>query len=209
MAKFQDKLLEKIKHIIRDYSRAACELVRQEWNYEADDDRYGNAEISYTVEDAQAAVVAVITAIGQKAWILEYGKGSLMEKSAEENPFLEDYISGKATGADGLPRFNQRRIERGFAILGRPKGRYLDLDDVEHFSTGTFDGWSVQVTPYTPMKFGIDPAYPRKVIKTVLFGKNDDGIIAEMNKEIEKAVLEIAAEMLWKQFPKKLTIHKE
>ena len=34
MAKFQDKLLKKITKIVRDYSRVACEQVRQEWSKE-------------------------------------------------------------------------------------------------------------------------------------------------------------------------------
>lgn len=195
--KFRNKLLKKIAKILRDYSKAACELTRVEWSKL---DAEGNADINFKVEDAEAVVVATIYAHGQKAWILEYGRGSAMEKSQEENPFLEEYLQSSY--------FNPERLKRGLSILGRPKGSYLDLDDKYHFTTGAIKNWNLELLAPSVKHLQVDPLPPRRIIKRVLFGQNNDGIIAEIDKEILKAVAEIAFEMFAK-IPNKITIHKE
>ena len=193
----RQRLLDRIKKIVVDYARAACNQVRQQWDrYEAD----GNAEINSSVETAEDVVTAAVVATGMKAWLLEYGKGSKMVKSTTENPFLEEYISGVVKETSGDPLFNPKRIYHGLALIGRPEGIYSDLDDIYYYSYGHVDNRKIEQW--------IPPLPPRRVIKTVLFGQDGNGgIISEVNKEILKAVNEVAAEVL-ARFPTEIVIAK-
>ncbi len=65
----------------------------------------------------------VVFADHWKAWMEEWGKGSLMDQS---NPDLYGYIGGDY--------WNKARND--FAIRGRPPGQYLGLDGKEHVSSG-------------------------------------------------------------------------
>lgn len=203
--KFSNSLLKKITKIVRDYSKAACEQVRQEWARSADEE--GKAEIKYTVEDAENVVIAAIYATGQKMWVLEYGKGSKMETASIENPFLDEYLRGQVKGADGKPLFNRERLGQGLKILGRPKGTYLDLDDAEHKTSGTFAGYVLESSEENASPYAVSVLPPRKIIKNVLFGQNNDGVIAEVEKEINKAVGELALKVM-STFPKTIKILK-
>jgi len=198
-------LTERIVQIVRSYSRAACEQVRLQWErFDID----GNSEINFSVQDAENVVTSAIVATGMKAWLLEYGKGSKMERSTESNPFLAEYISGSVTDGAGDPLFNPRRLQLGFAVLGRPKGRYLDIDDTSHYSTGRMEGWVLEFVMGRRMPFYIDTISPKYIIKNILFGENGNGgIIAEVNKEILNAVNEVTAEV-FAQFPSEFVIVK-
>lgn len=199
---FEERLIKKISAILRNYSRVACEQVRQQWSrYDVN----GLSEINFKVEDAEAIVTAFIWAAGQKAWLLEYGKGSKMERSTIENPFLAEYLSGAVTDAGGDPLFNPERLQRGMAIIGRPFGLYCDLDDVIHFSSGYLEGRMLEPVEGRQFPFAIEPLPPRKIIKNVLFGQNNDGLIAEINKEIAEAMLEIAADIM-SMFPREIVL---
>ena len=199
----QEKLMTKIKRILVQYSRAACAQVRVEWSKY--DDADGEALIDFEVEDAEALVVATIFAEGQKAWTLEFGKGSKMEKSTSDNPFLEEYLNGNVGGYDGVPFFNPERLSRGLAILGRPKGTYLDLDSRVHRSSGSMEGWNLEEASGNFPRLDINAFRPRRIIKNVLFGQNNDGIIAEVNQEIFKAIRDCIFEIT-NVFPKKIVI---
>ena len=201
----REKFLKRFKAIVKMYCRVACEQVRQQWARH--DEADGNSEIRFTVEDAEAVVTAAIIATGQKAWLLEYGKGSKMEQSTAENPFLEEYLSGEVTGGDGESLFNPRRLDRDLAVLGRPAGAYLDLDDNIHTSNGFLEGWQLEELGGRLGDFNIDVFPPRKIIKNILFGQNNDGLIAEINEEIFKAKEDIIFEIMSK-FPKKIVISR-
>ena len=65
-------LTERIREIVKEYSRTACVMVTGQWSrYDVD----GEAEIGFSVEKAQEIVTAAIVANGMKAWLLEFGKG--------------------------------------------------------------------------------------------------------------------------------------
>lgn len=208
--KFSNSLLKKITKIVRAYAKAACEQVRQEWARHSIEGNEDTEKITFKVEDAEAVVAATIIATGQNAWLYEYGKGSQMEKSNEENPFLEEYISGAVKGGDGQPLFNPERLRKGFCILGRPKGEYRDLDDKTHFATGAIKNWNLELLAPSLKDLQMETLPPRKVIKKVLFGDNaQGGIVVELNKEIDNAVADTAFEMMKAAMPKKITILKE
>lgn len=198
----RDKFFKKIKSVLKKYSRVAVDEVRAQWlRYEGEVE--GDAEINFTLEETESLVTAIIYAIGQQAWILEYGSGSEMANSAE-NPFYEEYRNGVVRGGDGKPLWNPARFTND--IVGRPAGYYLDLDDWFHFSKGQHMGFPLEGTKWGN-EAGI-PQKPRYVIRRVLFGENNDcqeGIIADINNEIQEFVADTVSGIL-RRFPKKITM---
>ncbi len=200
MANFRRKLFLAIKRILKEYSRAAVAQVKQQWaRYEVDYRIHQSAAaINFKLEDAEAIVTAAIVATGQKAWLLEYGKGSKMETDAEKNPFLEEYIRGRVVGSDGKPIFNPERLKKGLAMLGRPKGTWRDLDDYEHKSRGTQEGVDIEHEEGEKGGRYRVPKPPQYIIRKILFGENNDGIIASVNDEIQRAMNDVVVESMSK-----------
>lgn len=195
-------MLSKIRAIVEKYIKAACVMVEQQYTALPSD--LGNSSVyEAEVRTAKDCVARSLCAIGQKAWIAEYGKGSLMETRTSENPFLEDYVSGRIRDADGQPLFNKDRLSHAFAIVGRKHGYYYDIDGRRYHSHGNLAGKVIESFYGQTLE---KPYAPQKVIKHILFGSGDDGIVAEMNDEIANLISnEIMAEML-NAFPKEITI---
>lgn len=192
-------LLPKVKAVVEKYIKVACAMVEQQ--YTALPSHMGQSLVyEAEVRTAQDCVARSLCAIGQKAWIAEYGRGSLMETKTSENPFLEDYVSGRIRDADGQPLFNKDRLAHAFAIVGREHGYYYDIDGRRYHSHGNLAGKVVE--NFDNQK----PYAPQKTIRRVLFGSGDDGIVAEMNEEIADLIGdEIIAEML-NSFPKEINL---
>lgn len=210
MSILQRKFSLALQRILKKYSQAAVKQVQQQWSrYEVGSrEDQSKAAINFTVEDAEAIVTAAIVATGQKAWLLEYGKGSKMERNAEINPFLEDYIQGRVVGSDGKPIFNPARLEKGLAILGRPKGEWRDIDDRVHKSNGAWEGIDIEHEEGKKGGRYRVPRPPLLIIRKILFGENNDGIIADINAEIQAAVNDIILST-FRIMPTKITIRKE
>ena len=135
MRDYSAYLLRKLRSIIRKYCRVARDEVRSQWS--ALDNIDGEASINeQDLEISQDTVARALCAYGQKAWIAEYGKGSEMDKSTSENPFLEDYLND--------PYFNRDRLAHEFAVVGRPHGYYPDIDGNPHFSHGSLSGVPIE-----------------------------------------------------------------
>lgn len=119
-------------------------------------------------------IVAQMDFWGQKAFIGEYGSGSLMEKTLEDNPYLREYFSGD--------QWNPLRT--GYSIRGRAEGDYKDLDGKTHHSSGAMRGLNLEETflPIAPMHIietEIDFAIPE--IVEDLYSALSDAIVKEMN----------------------------
>lgn len=109
--------------------------VKRGWSkYHAD----GNASITFTItKETPDIVEGEYRAEGMKMWMLEYGSGSLMDKS---NPLLEKYLINNLYNM----RYNWRRGQApkggsdpsGTEIRTRPKGTYYDLDGKPHEGSG-------------------------------------------------------------------------
>lgn len=200
-------IAERIAQIVKEYSRVACDQVRQQWSRH---DVNGESEIGFTVEEAESIVTAHIVATGMKAWLLEYGKGSKMERNRKINPFLEEYISGVVTDASGDPLFNPKRIYHGLALIGRPVGIYADLDDIFYWSHGRFDNRNIEAgTAGITNRWEQEPMPPRLIIRNILFGQDGKGgIVGEVNKEIHNAFAE-ALSNIFAEFPTEIVIRKE
>lgn len=188
---YRNKLLKKVLSIVRDYSKVAETRAMQEWS------RYsveGEAHFHTEAKELTSAISAFVYAYGQKAWILEYGRGSEMETNSKENPFLDEYLRDN--------RFNKARFAHALAITGRPRGYYTDLDGNRHHSSGTLEGKNIEnwmnTGDYLPMK-------PKKIIYHILFGSGEDGLISEMQKDIQKAMEGVLGELL-DTFPKEIRL---
>lgn len=192
-------LLPKIRKIVASYCKAGCIQVDEIWRTLPID-----GEASVWEEEKKLAKDAIsmsIIAVGQKAWIAEYGKGSLMESSGVENPFLQDYVSGKVKDEDGNPLFNRERLAHAFAIVGRPHGYYYDIDGNRYHSHGNLKGKVIEDSNnYVPQA-------PRHVIKKILFGDGEGGILSDMCEEIQNACMGVLMGLIIEKFPKEIKLY--
>ncbi len=190
---YKKHLLSKMRKILRKYCRLACDEVRQQWG--ALDTIDGEAAIEQKeLEITQDTVARALCAYGQKAWIAEFGKGSLMDKSTDENPFLQDYLRNN-------PDVNWDRMAHNMAVVGRPYGYYSDIDGNKHFSHGTLKGVPIETWYGQPL---FTPIRGKHIISNIL---EKSGLIDEMNEEIQTAVMDILYELMGR-FPKEIKIVK-
>lgn len=202
MVNYREKLLKTLKKIVSKYIKAAQQQIRQ--YYQSDDTVEGNAEVlDSECVIAEYEVAQEIIAFGQKAWIIEYGKGSLMEKNPDKNPFLEDYIHSD--------NFNKLRIQNAYAITGREAGEYFDLDGNPHKSHGRLRGKNLEEFVYTTKtnKDGKQAAYaraPKRIIQKILYGSGNNGLISLMSKEIQQAMMKLLSDLLEKEWRKEIKI---
>lgn len=173
--------------VLNRYMQMARNDIRQQWSkYDKID---GKTPKIRSFVDRQNELMGIVTgsliASGRKAWIIEFGRGSLMEMSDEENPWLSEYISSDD--------FNRERIARGMAILGRPAGEYSDLDGGTQYSTGRARGRDLEtwhrhvrargrnnyviVQPYVPIP-------PSHIIRSVVY---ESGLLKEMQEDLVEA----------------------
>ena len=128
----------------------------------------GEAEIHSELPSIVGTLVtATIEGWGQKAWIAEFGSGSIMAK-ANENPYLSAY---KSSG-----NYNPLRLSDG-SITGRPKGVYYDLDGYRHESSGSAAGRDLELKPVVTVM------YPAHVIAEEI-----QSAMPELVIEIQSAV---------------------
>ena len=184
MKDYNKKLIKRITKIVNEYSVEATRRIKAEWSRYTDEG-LGNADISFISDfDLRGLVKSVFIAEGQKAWVLEYGRGSLMEKNSANNPWLEEYTND--------PNFNKWRKAHAFAITGREAGEYYDLDGNKHHSTGSLKGVNLEEWHSTKEYY---PISPRRIIQSVLYGDGDNGILSEFREAIAECVFESYAEM--------------
>ena len=198
MRDYKKVLLDKTRKIVQKYVKVACEQVAQQ--YQIEDTVDGDAKIyASELEIAQDTISQSVIAYGQKAWILEFGKGSLMETSGEENPFLEDYLNSEL--------FNKARLSNAYAITGRPRGDYLDIDGNVHHSHGNLYG--VNLEEWIDKKTGNQAAVayaPRRVIYRILYGSGQNGLLSMMADEIQDAMMGTIAELLQRKWKKEIRL---
>ena len=185
-------LVKRIKKVISEYTREAQTRVKQMWSQYNDKD-LGDATLGALIDaDLTGIVTATISAEGQKFWVLEFGRGSLMENRTSENPYLADYLND--------PNFNEERKARGLAITGRKKGAYYDLDGNEHTSTGTLEGVNLEQWRSTKQYY---PIAPKRIVQTVLYGDNDNGLLSEMREALAEESLAYTLGLMFDDYAEK------
>ena len=205
------RLNSRISQIVKRYADMACNKVQSEWGRYFSD-LEGDSVIDNEVSKAKTYVKATIYAYGQRAWILEYGRGSKMD-DANTNPYLMDYLKSDM--------INPART--GKAIVGRPAGTYPGLDFHKgeqniHNSAGKLAGVNIEGLhhkgeyPYRPLK-------GQHIISNILFGgstqldeiitlstgkpKNSNGLVQQMLDEIQGVIREELQKAL-QSFPKQI-----
>ena len=152
--------------IVNDYGNKVVRDIQREWDNLTTID--GETHISFNVstDTNNNIVIGRLEASGQKAWIAEYGKGSLMDTEAY-NPYLSRYKHNPK-------RWN--RLRKGHFVTGRPKEPYTDLDGNVHYPSGKLAGRNLEATGIPDYK----PSKPYHVIQNIVMGKNG---LKEMFKE--------------------------
>lgn len=198
MKNYQNLLLRRMRSLVKSYCNAAKSQIEQEWSTISNID--GEANITDEELTIASDIVArSLCAWGQKAWIAEFGKGSLMDKSSSENPFLDDYLSGKST-TDKEKQFNKARLGHALSVVGRPAGRYKDLDDKEYKSGGNLYGKVIEDVS-TSKGYPYAPIRGKHIIKQVI-----DTDISMLQDEMQDAIGDICLELM-REFPKELHIY--
>lgn len=191
MKNYQNLLLGRMRSLIKSYCNAAKSQIEQEWSTVSNID--GEANITDEELNIASDIVArSICAWGQKAWIAEFGKGSLMDTSSSENPFLDDYINSS--------QFNKARLGHALSVVGRPAGEYTDLDGKEYKSSGNLYGKVIEDVS-TSKGYPYAPIRGKHIIKQVI-----DTDISMLQNEIQDAVSDICLELM-REFPKELHIY--
>ena len=196
MKDYSKVLKRRVRDTVHEYARITRDRVKDEWS-RYNDQSLGKAQISAlpAIADINGIITQQLVAMGQKAWILEYGRGSLMESSSAENPWLDEYVSS--------PNFNKWRKTHGFAITGREKGEYFDLDGTPLKSTGTLMGVNLEEWHSTKEYY---PIPPLKIIQTVLYGDGDSGLLHELREALFECVWDVYAQNINEYAEKEIKI---
>ena len=119
MIDISNEVDEAINKAIDEVAPTIVKIIKSEYShYPAS---LGKADVNTVKKIAKEEIELVFNAIGQRALILEYGRGSSMDR---DNPALDEYMRSDV--------FNRNRI--GLEIRTRPKGVYYDLDGNPHVS---------------------------------------------------------------------------
>lgn len=180
-----------MRSLVKSYCNAAKSQIEQEWSAISNID--GEADITDEELTVASDIVArSLCAWGQKAWIAEFGKGSLMDKSSSENPFLDDYENSE--------QFNKARLGHALSVVGRPAGKYTDLDGKEYKSGGNLYGKVIEDVS-TSRGYPYAPIRGKHIIKQVI-----DTDISMLQDEMQDAIGDICLELM-REFPKELHIY--
>lgn len=129
-----------VNELLSSYGNRICRDVKRTW--QSLPHVKGKANISFkVVKNEDELTIGRIEATGQKAWLVEYGKGSLMA-SETNNPYLERYKKNPR-------RWNS--VRKGSFVTGRKAGTYYDLDNKKYISGGLWEGRNMEYY-YKPMK---------------------------------------------------------
>lgn len=151
--------------IVKQWCEEVAQRVQHRWGVH--NSIPGNAEVSTDTKVIGKVILGTITGRGQKAFICEFGKGSLME--LQDNPYLQDYISST--------EFNQWRLHSSrMPTMGRSAGAYKDLDGVTHESSGAMAGLDLERSIGQYDEF-FAPVEPMHVIEEEIQASYDDLVI--------------------------------
>lgn len=156
-------LQQRIAQVLQKHTAVICSRIRSQWGNKAA--IQGKAEITAETPKILGSIVSqTLNAMGQKAWVAEYGRGSSMDKSSK---YFEEYLRN--------PSVNPWRFYNlSMPIMGRSAGEYRDLDGNTHVSSGKMAGLDLErdgdprFRPMLPMHIierEIDLEYPEIVLE--------------------------------------------
>lgn len=160
----------KIADAMKTLAKKEMADVNREWGkYSVD----GSASIKFRItQDTPTLVEGEYRAKGMKMWTLEYGSGSLLDKS---NPLLTKYQRSKIYNKSRGQSPNSIRSEglfnpNGTEIRTRPKSTYYDLDGVPHKGSGLgYSGkWNYGLNAERLGSHSVIPIEPHHIIKDIV-----------------------------------------
>ena len=122
-------MITKIYAVIDKWSHKITQDIEREWSNYPNITFRANADNTIVITGDM--IISTIFGEGGKAWLLEYGKGSLMDT---DNPYLSEY--------KGSLLWNPMRVNND--ITGRPQGDYQDIDGNTKYSSGKNVGKSLE-----------------------------------------------------------------
>lgn len=132
---------EKVEQALATYGNRLCKEISRTWDSLQSVDGEANINFSIINSNDKNTTIGRIEATGQKAWLIEYGKGSLMARETD-NPYLHKY-------KNNVKRWNV--VRKGHFVTGRVVGSYQDLDNNTYISGGRGAGKSMERI-YKPIK---------------------------------------------------------
>lgn len=176
--------------LFNDTQKRHAENIRREWDGRIDDIP-GEAHLSLIENNVgKGARSVTYKAWGQRAWIDEFGSGSLMDK---ENPYLPAYKSSKYWNKereDTEIRTRHRQVP-GLEFDGHKFG-YLDLDDNPHRGSGIGMPHGINIETSTGRFHGaVRPHLPRHTVREEVTGQGSEDVV--MTDAFGKAINEFIA----------------
>ncbi|WP_371380736.1 hypothetical protein [Sporomusa aerivorans] len=134
-----------IEGVVVLWSERICNRIKARWSTLG---IQGNAKADwFLLGSVKGMVASRIIGSGQKAWIAEFGSGSLVDT---DNPYLQEYLQS--------PQFNQWRLQSSrMPIMGRSTGEHKNIDGealVSSDKLAEFDlerDGNLQWQPHEPM----------------------------------------------------------
>lgn len=178
MARPELELYREIKTVLDMYSESIVQQVQTEWARIGNQPNLqGNAEVKKRVKKiAQGVILMEITGSGQKALLMEFGKGSKMDMVT--NPNLADYMAWSG--------FNKARFAQEMVTLSRKPGSSVtDLDGNTYTSQARNEG--INLENKNP-KFKPEEAH--HVIRNIVCGLDGErGMLSAILNDIGEAVV--------------------
>jgi len=176
--KSSDKLMREIKAVLEMWSEHIATEVMTRWmQIGYSPNLKGQAEVKTRIKkEVESVILMEISGMGQRALIMEYGRGSEMDMT---NPYLDEYMRWSG--------FNQNRQSQGMAILTRQPGEtYSDLDGKKRKSTAKQAGFNLENTG----KPQYQPEEPHHVIRNIVCGDDgEQGVLNAILDDIAEVVL--------------------
>ena len=151
-------------------------------------------------QEIQDAITMTLSYGGQKAWVAEFGRGSLMADEPD-NPFIKRYKNSVLFNKARLSPLNSRT--KVMSIVSRePKSTYKDLDGNTHTATEKFPkaGFNLEhwaETGKAPHRKYFKPSPPLYIIATEI-----KLALREIKTELQKATRRHITKLITSQFPK-------
>lgn len=194
--KATDALIDISQEMVQKLSRDVISDIKREMRWrEAVSKRKFDTIISKTTQE-------VIADIGANAYVIAdtFGTGS---EALTNNPKWQEYMSNK-----GRDEWQSNPARSGKAIVGRPKGKYIDFFGRARYSSGAFEGknienkrvafkinklkWNAQKRYYV-----IKPIKPSQAVITAMFWYQQSRLpnaLTKMGAKMEEVIVECIEE---------------
>lgn len=176
-----------IEDVLRRMGKKINARVEKRWNSIRSVQGKAYAKEPTFLNEVKDQIVMQLSYGGQKAWIAEYGRGSLMDTS-KRNRWSSQYRNGSVFNRARLKPLNAKA--KKFSLVSRkPSEVYRDLDGVTHTATDKFPSegfnleyWAARYQKKPHRKYFL-PMNPLYIIENEV-----KMALPEIKAEIERAI---------------------